>query len=94
MPCALCRIGIRELLARFLTDDRIFAEIIADGIHVHPSVVRLFARAKGADRFLLVTDAISAMEMPDGRYMLGPDAVTVVNGVCRNSEGHSWPEAR
>jgi len=70
-----------------LTDDRVFAEIIADGIHVAPSAVRLFARAKGRERVLLVTDAISAMDMPDGAYVLGTGTVNVVNGVCRDAEG-------
>ena len=75
------------IVGEVLADDRIFAEIIADGAHVAPSVVRLFARAKGKERVLLVTDAISAMDMPDGRYVLGVDAVDVVNGICRDTEG-------
>ena len=75
------------IVGEVLADDRIFAEIIADGIHVDPSVVRLFARAKGRTRVLLVTDAVSATDMPDGRYMLGNDAVDVSGGVCRDSGG-------
>jgi N-acetylglucosamine-6-phosphate deacetylase len=70
-----------------LSDDRIFAEIIADGIHVDPAVVRIFARSKKANRILLATDAISATDMPDGSYMLGADSVTVTTGVCRDAEG-------
>jgi N-acetylglucosamine-6-phosphate deacetylase len=70
-----------------LSDDRIFAEIIADGIHVSPEVVRIFARSKGRERILLVTDAISATGMPDGRYKLGADVVQVSSGVCRDDEG-------
>ena len=70
-----------------LADDRIFAEIIADGIHVDPAVIRTFARSKGKNRVLLVTDAISATDMPDGRYRLGEDNVEVVDGVCRDFEG-------
>jgi N-acetylglucosamine-6-phosphate deacetylase len=75
------------IIGEVLTDDRLFAEIIADGIHVAPSAVRLFARAKGKDRTLLVTDATSATDMPDGRYILGGDSVDVVKGICRNAEG-------
>lgn len=75
------------IVGAVLSDDRIFAEIIADGIHVDRSVVRIFARAKGKARILLVTDAISATGMPDGRYVLGTDTVDVVNGVCRDAEG-------
>ena len=75
------------IVGAVLADDRIFAEIIADGIHVHPAVVRFFARAKRAERILLVTDAMSAADMPDGDYTLGPDTVSVKNGVCRDAEG-------
>jgi len=75
------------IVGEVLADDRIFAEIIADGAHVVPPVVRLFARAKGKERVLLVTDAISAMDMPDGRYVLGTDAVDVIDGICRDAEG-------
>jgi len=75
------------ILGEVLADDRIFAEIIADGIHVDEAVVRVFARAKGSSRVLLVTDAVSATDMPDGRYALGGDSVEVINGICRNAEG-------
>ena len=75
------------IVGEVLADDRIFAEIIADGIHVDPAVVRLFARAKGKERVLLVSDGISATAMPDGRYVLGQDTVEVINGVCRDAEG-------
>ena len=75
------------IIGAVLSDDRVFAEIIADGVHVHPSVVRFFARAKQANRVLLSTDAISAAGMPDGRYKLGGDEVTVTQGVCRDHEG-------
>jgi N-acetylglucosamine-6-phosphate deacetylase len=75
------------IVGAVLSDDRIYAEIIADGIHVSPEVVRIFARAKGRDRILLVTDAISATGMPDGNYVLGTDTVRVQGGVCRDKEG-------
>jgi N-acetylglucosamine-6-phosphate deacetylase len=76
------------IVGAVLSDDRIFAEVIADGIHVDPAVVRFFARAKTAERVLLVTDAISATDMPDGDYRLGQDLVSVRNGACRDADGH------
>jgi N-acetylglucosamine-6-phosphate deacetylase len=76
------------IIGEVLADDRVFAEIIADGVHVDASVVRVFARAKGVRRVLLVTDATSATDMPDGRYTLGEDVVKVVNGICRDTDGH------
>jgi N-acetylglucosamine-6-phosphate deacetylase len=75
------------IVGAVLADDRIFAEIVADGIHVDPAIVRTFARAKGKARFILATDAISATDMPDGAYRLGNDTVTVSGRVCRDSEG-------
>jgi N-acetylglucosamine-6-phosphate deacetylase len=75
------------IVGKVLGDDRILAEIIADGIHVAPEAVRVFARAKGKDHILLATDAISATDMPDGPYGLGADAIQTVDGICRDSEG-------
>ena len=75
------------IVGEVLADDRIYAEIIADGIHVDEAVVRIYARTKGKSRVLLVTDAISATDMPDGRYALGGDTIEVVDGICRNIEG-------
>jgi len=67
------------ILGTALTDPRLFAEIICDGIHTHPDMVRLWWKAKGADRALLVTDAMSAAGMPDGQYKLGGIDVEVAN---------------
>jgi N-acetylglucosamine-6-phosphate deacetylase len=75
------------ILGSVLTDDRVFAEIIADGIHVSPAALRLFSRSKGKSHILLVTDAISATDMPDGEYVLGADTIEVTNGVCRDRDG-------
>jgi N-acetylglucosamine-6-phosphate deacetylase len=70
-------------LAAFVLDKRLlFAEIICDGIHVDPLMVRLFFRAKDEDRIILVTDGISATGMPDGTYMLGDIEVEVREGRC------------
>ena len=70
------------ILGAVLENDELTADIIADGIHVHPSVLKLFLRAKGADRAILITDAISATDMPDGVYSLGGLEVQVSNGRC------------
>jgi N-acetylglucosamine-6-phosphate deacetylase len=70
------------VLGRVLESDAISAEIIADGVHVDATVVDLFLRCKGADRSVLVTDAISAAGMPDGKYKLGTFEVTVTGSRC------------
>ncbi|GMK37691.1 N-acetylglucosamine-6-phosphate deacetylase [Paenibacillus sp. CCS19] len=66
-----------------LTDDRIIAEVIADGHHVHAAGIELLRRAKGPDRVILVTDAMAAAGMPDGDYRLGELPVTMTCGVAR-----------
>ena len=58
-------------------DEDIFCELIADGIHVDPVLMRLLAKVKSPTKLLLVTDAISAAGMPDGPYQLGEMTVEV-----------------
>ncbi|MDI3254446.1 MAG: N-acetylglucosamine-6-phosphate deacetylase [Bacillota bacterium] len=70
------------ILGVVLDRDDLFAEIICDGLHVHPAVVRMFWKEKGADRAILITDAMSATGMPDGSYKLGELDVRVKNGKC------------
>ncbi len=73
------------IIGEVLSDDRISADIIVDGIHVSPPIVKLFLRAKGHERSVLITDAISATGMPDGRYQLGPIEVDVKDGKCTSN---------
>ncbi|REK75881.1 N-acetylglucosamine-6-phosphate deacetylase [Paenibacillus paeoniae] len=76
-------------LGAVLTDDRIYAEIIADGEHVHPAAIALMLAAKPLDRVIIVTDAIEAAGMSDGTYELGGLAVVVKNGTARLREGNA-----
>lgn len=74
-------------------DERVSVELIADGVHLHPSLVAAVRRAVGIDRVLLVTDAMSAAAMnaaamdasgpSDGEYRLGGLDVEVRGGVAR-----------
>ncbi len=75
-------------LGAFLSDERITCEVIADGIHVHPAMLRLLARAKGVERTVLVTDAIRAVGLQDGSYELGGHPITVQAGVARTASGN------
>jgi N-acetylglucosamine-6-phosphate deacetylase len=68
------------ILDTVLTTDELYAELICDGIHNTREMVRLWWRAKGAERAILVTDAMSATGMPDGEYNLGAFPVQVANG--------------
>lgn len=72
------------ILGAVLTDGTLSADIIADGVHLDPAVVRLFLAAKGPERAVLITDAISATGMPEGRYRLGAFEVEVKGDRCEH----------
>jgi len=75
------------VIGAVLTSPDVTAELIADGVHVENTAMRLLLQAKGAGGVILISDGISATGMPDGKYMLGSFEVTVSGGVCRNAEG-------
>jgi N-acetylglucosamine-6-phosphate deacetylase len=62
--------------------DDLYAEMICDGVHVHPSTCRLWLKMKGKHRAILVTDSISATGMGDGSYLVGNFTVTVAGRTC------------
>lgn len=70
-----------------LTDLDVRVGLIADGIHVHPSMVDLAWRALGPRHLNLVTDAMSALGMPPGIYRLGDRDVTLGNASARLADG-------
>ncbi len=70
-----------------LTDDRLAAEFIADGVHLHGDIVRLLTRCKGAEKAVAITDAMEAAGLPDGAYQLGGQRVTVQAGQARMADG-------
>ena len=74
--------GHREpgVLGTVLDDNRLFADLICDGVHVAPPLIRLWMRAKGADRCILITDALAAAGMPEGEYPAGNASIIVRNG--------------
>lgn len=81
------------ILGAILTDDRVRAEVIADGVHVSEPALRLLLRSKGVERVALVTDGVSATGMSPGQYRLGDMEIFVAADprtgqlACRNSEG-------
>ncbi len=62
-------------------------ELICDGVHVHPSVVRLVFAALGPDRVCLISDSMRACGMPDGKYDLGGQSVLVRDGQATIDNG-------
>jgi N-acetylglucosamine-6-phosphate deacetylase len=73
------------IAAYVLDQDALFAEIICDGIHVEPAMIRLFFKSKGADKTVLITDGMAATDMPDGKYKLGDLDVEVSHGRCTSA---------
>lgn len=74
-------------LGAVLTLPEINAEVISDNIHVHPAVVNLIYLAKGANRVILITDAVRGAGMPDGQYPLDDRIVTIRDGSVRLPDG-------
>lgn len=69
-----------------LLDAPVDVELVADGVHLHPAVLRTAFAAKPG-RSILVTDAMAAAGGPDGDYRLGPMAIEVRDGVARLADG-------
>ncbi len=67
--------------------DQIYAEFIADGVHLHPAIVDMIVRLKGPDKAVAITDAISGAGMPDGDYELGGQKIVVKDGAVRLADG-------
>ena len=80
---AIAGIGHREPgpVVAAISDERVTIELILDGVHVHPEVVRMVC-ASAPGRVALITDAMSAAGSADGDYLLGELAVTVTDGVA------------
>lgn len=57
----------------------LMAELICDGFHVHPSVIRTAFQLLGEDRIVLISDSMRAAGMPEGEYTLGGQEVVVQN---------------
>lgn len=64
-----------------------YIQLITDGFHIHPSVVRMMYRLFGADRMIIISDCMEATGMPDGEYTLGGQPVFVKNGEARLQDG-------
>ena len=65
-----------------------YAELICDGIHVHPAMVRLLVKLYGSERIILISDSVRAAGLEDGTYDLGGLDITVKGGVARTKDGN------
>ena len=64
-----------------------FAELICDGIHIAPQMIRLAYGMLGARRAVLISDSMEATGCPDGEYFIAGNPAIVSNGVARTPEG-------
>ncbi|CUH95131.1 N-acetylglucosamine-6-phosphate deacetylase [Propionispora sp. 2/2-37] len=70
-----------------LTNDRVYAELIADFIHVHPAAIDILFHCKPKDKIILISDAMAAAGLPDGEYTLGTIPVIVRDTIARAPNG-------
>jgi N-acetylglucosamine-6-phosphate deacetylase len=70
-----------------LTSERVTAEVIADGAHVHPAAIKVLLRCLGRERVVLTTDAMDAAGLSDGEYELLGRTITVREGRARLADG-------
>lgn len=68
-------------------EEKVFVELICDGVHIHPSMVRSMFRLFGADRICMISDSMMATGMPDGNYSLGGQAVSVTGKKATLADG-------
>jgi N-acetylglucosamine-6-phosphate deacetylase len=70
-----------------LLHEELTTELIADGVHVHPSAIKMLVKMKGYDKVVLISDAISATGLSDGKYELGGLEILVKNGISTLRSG-------
>jgi len=70
-----------------LSSDNCTAELIGDSLHVHPAAMRILFRCLGEERIVLITDAMPGAGLPDGKYELLDQVVTVKDGKATLPDG-------
>ena len=70
-----------------LTSPELTVEVIADGIHIHPIVLKILTKIKEGEKIVLITDAMRAAGLKDGTYDLGGQEVIVAKGQARLKDG-------
>ncbi len=85
MPPLLCRSP--GVIGAAFDDPGTFVELIGDGIHIHPAVIRATFSMFGADRIVLISDSMEATGMPDGTYALGGQEVYKKGGLATLRDG-------
>ena len=74
-------------LGAVMANASVYAQLIADNIHVHPGAMAALYRCKGADKLVVITDAMEATGQGDGEFKLGAQRVFVRDGIARLMDG-------
>lgn len=74
-------------VAGAILEKKLSVELICDGIHIHPCIIKLMYKLLGRDKIVLISDSMRACGLKDGIYKLGGNSVLVENGVARTIEG-------
>jgi len=70
-----------------LLQDEVTCDVIADGVHIDPAILKLIVRNKSPERISLISDAIAAAGLGDGDYEIWGEKISVNNGRTRNARG-------
>lgn len=68
-------------------DENMYVQVICDGKHIHPSVIRILYKLFGAERMVLISDSMRATRVPDGEYEFGGLMITVKDKTARTEDG-------
>jgi len=74
-------------LGAILMDKRVSVQLISDGVHIHPSIVKLIVKLNGVDNCVLITDSMSSLGLPDGMYVYDCWEYESKKGACRYKDG-------
>jgi N-acetylglucosamine-6-phosphate deacetylase len=70
-----------------LIQDEVTCDVIADGVHLDPSILKLILRSKTAERVSLISDAVAPTGLGDGEYQIWGETIRVLNGRTQNARG-------
>lgn len=86
----MSRLHHREvgLVGAGMLDDDVMIEMICDGVHLCPDMIRLVFKHRSKDRIMLITDSIAASHLGDGTYPLGDREIIVEGNAARIREGN------
>lgn len=75
-------------LCAAMDSENAYVQLIADGKHIHPSVIRMYVKAMGEDRVILISDCMCATGLSDGEYSFGGQNITVKNSTAYTETGN------